>query len=605
MIRLKLLQKDRILCADAGKDVSMTLFDVLTLIGGLCLFLFGMNLMGEALEKKAGSRLKTILGKITGNKMTGFLLGLGVTAVIQSSSATTVMVVGFVNSGIMTLHQAINVIMGANVGTTVTAWLLSLTGISGDNLFVQLLKPKSFTPVLALVGIVFYMFSKKPGRKDTGMILLGFATLMTGMEAMTGAVSGLRNVPEFQNILVMFSNPVLGVFAGALLTAIIQSSSASVGILQALASTGQITYATAVPIIMGQNIGTCVTAMISSVGTNKNARRTAVVHLLFNIIGTAVWLAVFCAVKALFDLPVIQQSANQLGIAIVHTAFNVLCTALLLPMSGLLEKIACLIVRDDAREEGTDELDERLMAAPAVAIAQCRKVVDRMAQISVDALKASLNMLDEYDGKTADRIREDEDRTDRYEDLLGDYLVCLSNHALSDEDRQESAELLHLIGDFERISDHAVNILESAEEMREKHISFSDAAQRELKIMRSAVCEILDLALEAYRNNDPRTAKQVEPLEEVVDTLKEQLRMRHILRLQNGVCTIELGFVWADLLTNLERVADHCSNIAGRVIESRNASIDLHAYLDNVKIGNQKFAEEYNAYAKKYALMED
>ncbi|MDD6502262.1 MAG: Na/Pi cotransporter family protein [Oscillospiraceae bacterium] len=583
----------------------MTLFDVLTLIGGLCLFLFGMNLMGEALEKKAGSRLKTILGKITGNKMTGFLLGLGVTAVIQSSSATTVMVVGFVNSGIMTLHQAINVIMGANVGTTVTAWLLSLTGISGDNLFVQLLKPKSFTPVLALVGIVFYMFSKKPGRKDTGMILLGFATLMTGMEAMTGAVSGLRNVPEFQNILVMFSNPVLGVFAGALLTAIIQSSSASVGILQALASTGQITYATAVPIIMGQNIGTCVTAMISSVGTNKNARRTAVVHLLFNIIGTAVWLAVFCAVKALFDLPVIQQSANQLGIAIVHTAFNVLCTALLLPMSGLLEKIACLIVRDDAREEGTDELDERLMAAPAVAIAQCRKVVDRMAQISVDALKASLNMLDEYDGKTADRIREDEDRTDRYEDLLGDYLVCLSNHALSDEDRQESAELLHLIGDFERISDHAVNILESAEEMREKHIRFSDAAQRELKIMRSAVCEILDLALEAYRNNDPRTAKQVEPLEEVVDTLKEQLRMRHILRLQNGVCTIELGFVWADLLTNLERVADHCSNIAGRVIESRNASIDLHAYLDNVKIGNQKFAEEYNAYAKKYALMED
>ena len=605
MIRLKLLQKDRILCADAGKDVSMTLFDVLTLIGGLCLFLFGMNLMGEALEKKAGSRLKTILGKITGNKMTGFLLGLGVTAVIQSSSATTVMVVGFVNSGIMTLHQAINVIMGANVGTTVTAWLLSLTGISGDNLFVQLLKPKSFTPVLALVGIVFYMFSKKPGRKDTGMILLGFATLMTGMEAMTGAVSGLRNVPEFQNILVMFSNPVLGVFAGALLTAIIQSSSASVGILQALASTGQITYATAVPIIMGQNIGTCVTAMISSVGTNKNARRTAVVHLLFNIIGTAVWLAVFCAVKALFDLPVIQQSANQLGIAIVHTAFNVLCTALLLPMSGLLEKIACLIVREDAREEGTDELDERLMAAPAVAIAQCRKVVDRMAQISVDALKASLNMLDEYDGKTADRIREDEDRTDRYEDLLGDYLVRLNNHALSNEDRQESAELLHLIGDFERISDHAVNILESAEEMREKHIRFSDAAQRELKIMRSAVCEILDLALEAYRNNDPRTAKQVEPLEEVVDTLKEQLRMRHILRLQNGVCTIELGFVWADLLTNLERVADHCSNIAGRVIESRNASIDLHAYLDNVKIGNQKFAEEYNAYAKKYALMED
>ena len=583
----------------------MTIYDGLTLIGGLCLFLFGMNIMGEALEKCAGSRLKTILGKITGNKLTGFLLGLGVTAVIQSSSATTVMVVGFVNSGLMTLKQAINVIMGANVGTTVTAWLLSLSGISGDSFLVTMLKPTSFTPILALIGIACYMFSKSPKKKDVGMILLGFATLMTGMETMSGAVSGLRDVPEFRNILLMFSNPVLGVFAGALLTAVIQSSSASVGILQALSTTGQITYLTAVPIIMGQNIGTCVTAMLSSVGTNKNARRTAVVHLLFNIIGTVVWLTVFCAVKSLVVLPILDESANQMGIAVIHSAFNILCTALLLPMSGILEKLAYLVVREDNTTDDVEELDERLMAAPAVAIAQCRRIVDQMASLADRALKDSMEMLENYSGKTAETIRAAEDKTDRYEDTLGDYLVKLSSHSLSDSDRLETAELLHLIGDYERIADHAVNILGSAEEMREKGISFSPAAQKELKIMCSAVSEILDLSLKAYETNDVKLAKQVEPLEEVVDTLKEQLRMRHILRLQNGTCTIELGFVWADLLNSLERVADHCSNIAGRVIENANHTIELHAYMENVKLGDRKFAQMYSDYAKKYALVEE
>lgn len=583
----------------------MTIYDGLTLIGGLCLFLFGMNIMGEALEKCAGSRLKTILGKITGNKLTGFLLGLGVTAVIQSSSATTVMVVGFVNSGLMTLKQAINVIMGANVGTTVTAWLLSLSGISGDSFLVTMLKPTSFTPILALIGIACYMFSKSPKKKDVGMILLGFATLMTGMETMSGAVSGLRDVPEFRNILLMFSNPILGVFAGALLTAVIQSSSASVGILQALSTTGQITYLTAVPIIMGQNIGTCVTAMLSSVGTNKNARRTAVVHLLFNIIGTVVWLTVFCAVKSLVVLPILDESANQMGIAVIHSAFNILCTALLLPMSGILEKLAYLVVREDNTTDDVEELDERLMAAPAVAIAQCRRIVDQMASLAGRALKDSMEMLENYSGKTAETIRAAEDKTDRYEDTLGDYLVKLSSHSLSDSDRLETAELLHLIGDYERIADHAVNILGSAEEMREKGISFSTAAQKELKIMCSAVSEILDLSLKAYETNDVMLAKQVEPLEEVVDTLKEQLRMRHILRLQNGTCTIELGFVWADLLNNLERVADHCSDIAGRVIENANHTIELHAYMENVKLGDRKFAQMYSDYAKKYALVEE
>ena len=581
----------------------MDLFDVLTLLGGLSLFLFGMNLMGASLEKRAGSSLKILLGKLTSRKILGFLTGMGDTAVIQSSSATTVMVVGFVNSGLLTLRQAISVIMGANVGTTVTAWILSLTGLDGDNFFVMLLKPTSFTPILALIGVVLTMMAKSDKKKDVGMILLGFAVLMFGMDTMSGAVAGLEEVPEFRNILLMFSNPVLGVLAGAGLTAIIQSSSASVGILQALSATGQVTYGAAIPIIMGQNIGTCVTAMISSVGANKNAKRAAVVHLLFNIVGTAVWLAVFYGINAVVQFSFVSHSIDQLGIAVVHTAFNILCTALLFPFSGLLEKMACRLVPDTKAPEKIQILDERFLATPSVAIDRCQEVAETMARISMDALKTSCQLIEHYDPKSAQAVRETEQEADQYEDMLGTYLVKLGRADLNAADSRETAKLLHIIGDFERISDHAVNLVESAEEIRNKGLSFSVHAKQELAVLTAAVGEVMDLALDAFLQNDPALAAKVEPLEQVVDTLKEQLRNRHILRLQKGECTIELGFVWSDLLTSLERVADHCSNIAGCVIEMSHDSLDVHEYLDNVKAGGPGFLRAYEAYAQKYALM--
>ena len=581
----------------------MDLFDVLTLLGGLSLFLFGMNLMGASLEKRAGSSLKILLGKLTSRKILGFLTGMGVTAVIQSSSATTVMVVGFVNSGLLTLRQAISVIMGANVGTTVTAWIMSLTGLDGDNFFVMLLKPTSFTPILALIGVVLTMMAKSDKKKDVGMILLGFAVLMFGMDTMSGAVAGLEEVPEFRNILLMFSNPVLGVLAGAGLTAIIQSSSASVGILQALSATGQVTYGAAIPIIMGQNIGTCVTAMISSVGANKNAKRAAVVHLLFNIVGTAVWLAVFYGINAVVQFSFVSHSIDQLGIAVVHTAFNILCTALLFPFSGLLEKMACRLVPDTKAPEKIQILDERFLATPSVAIDRCQEVAETMARISMDALKTSCQLIEHYDPKSAQAVRETEQEADQYEDMLGTYLVKLGRADLNAADSRETAKLLHIIGDFERISDHAVNLVESAEEIRNKGLSFSVHAKQELAVLTAAVGEVMDLALDAFLQNDPALAAKVEPLEQVVDTLKEQLRNRHILRLQKGECTIELGFVWSDLLTSLERVADHCSNIAGCVIEMSHDSLDVHEYLDNVKAGGPGFLRAYEAYAQKYALM--
>ena len=581
----------------------MDLFDVLTLLGGLSLFLFGMNLMGASLEKRAGSSLKILLGKLTSRKILGFLTGMGVTAVIQSSSATTVMVVGFVNSGLLTLRQAISVIMGANVGTTVTAWILSLTGLDGDNFFVMLLKPTSFTPILALIGVVLTMMAKSDKKKDVGMILLGFAVLMFGMDTMSGAVAGLEEVPEFRNILLMFSNPVLGVLAGAGLTAIIQSSSASVGILQALSATGQVTYGAAIPIIMGQNIGTCVTAMISSVGANKNAKRAAVVHLLFNIVGTAVWLAVFYGINAVVQFSFVSHSIDQLGLAVVHTAFNILCTALLFPFSGLLEKMACRLVPDTKAPEKIQILDERFLATPSVAIDRCQEVAETMARISMDALKTSCQLIEHYDPKSAQAVRETEQEADQYEDMLGTYLVKLGRADLNAADSRETAKLLHIIGDFERISDHAVNLVESAEEIRNKGLSFSVHAKQELAVLTAAVGEVMDLALDAFLQNNPALAAKVEPLEQVVDTLKEQLRNRHILRLQKGECTIELGFVWSDLLTSLERVADHCSNIAGCVIEMSHDSLDVHEYLDNVKAGGPGFLRAYEAYAQKYALM--
>ena len=582
----------------------MDFFDVLTLLGGLSLFLFGMNLMGNSLEKCAGSSLKVLLSKLTSRKILGFLTGLGVTAVIQSSSATTVMVVGFVNSGLLSLRQAIGVIMGANVGTTVTAWILSLTGLDGESFFIRLLEPTSFSPVLALIGVGLTMMAKSERKKDVGMILLGFAVLMFGMDTMSGAVAGLQDVPEFQSIFLMFTNPVLGVLAGAILTAIIQSSSASVGILQALSATGQVTYGAAIPIIMGQNIGTCVTAMISSVGANKNAKRAAVVHLLFNIIGTCVWLSVFYLINAVVHFDFVGNSIDQLGIAVVHTTFNVLCTALLFPFSGRLEKLACRLVRDDKVPEQIQILDERLLSTPPVAIGRCQEVAETMARISMDALRTGCRLIEHYDAKEAQAVRETEKEADQYEDMLGTYLVKLGRENLSERDNRQVSKLLHIIGDFERISDHAVNVVESAEEMRSKGLHFSPQAKQELNVLTSAVGEIMDLSLDAFLKDDPDLAVKVEPLEQVVDTLKEQLRNRHILRLQRGECTIELGFVWSDLLTDLERVADHCSNIAGCVIEMSHGSLDVHEYLDYIKGGSIAFQRAYNAYARKYALME-
>lgn len=580
----------------------MDIFSILTLAGGLSLFLFGMSIMGQALERRAGDQLRSILGRFTSGRVSGLLTGLGVTAVIQSSSAATVMVVGFVNSGLMTLRQAINVIMGANIGTTVTAWILSLTGIDSGNVFIQLLKPASFTPVLAVAGIILYLFCKPTKRKDTGTILLGFATLMFGMETMSGAVSGLRDVPSFQQLFILFKNPILGVLAGAALTAVIQSSSASVGILQALAVTGQVSYGAAIPIIMGQNIGTCATAMLSSVGASKNAKRAALVHLSFNVIGSAVWLAVFCVLRAALAPALLAEPATRVGIAAVHTVFNILCTLLMLPLSGFLERLVCGLIPDAHQPEARPELDERLLAAPHIALERCREVASDMAKTAGSALSASLAALRECTPELAASIREGEEKTDRYEDILGSYLVKLSARQIGEADSMEAAKLLKIIGDFERIADHAVNLLESAEEMREKKLRLTDAAVAELDVLCAAVTEILELSLAAFLGNDLSAAAQVEPLEQVIDQLKEQLRTRHILRLQQGVCTIGTGFAWSDLLTDLERTADHCSNIAGSVIDAANGSMDLHRSLRELRSGGMDFPVRINQYREKYAL---
>lgn len=582
--------------------VSMDIFDVLTLVGGLSLFLFGMNIMGQALERRAGGQLRFLLEKLTTGRVAGLMTGLGVTAIIQSSSATTVMVVGFVNSGLMTLKQAINIIMGANVGTTVTAWILSLAGIDSDSFFVKLLKPSSFTPMLALIGIVLYMFTKDTKKKDTGTILLGFATLMFGMESMSGAVAGLRDVPAFQQMFIMFQNPVLGVLAGAVLTAVIQSSSASVGILQALAVTGRVSYGAAIPIIMGQNIGTCVTAMISSVGANKNAKRAAMVHLLFNIIGTIVWLTVFCLFRAVFRPAFLDGAASLVGIAVAHSVFNVLCTMLMLPLSGFLERLVTVMVPDAKQPEEVSELDERLFATPSIALERCHEVAADMAKISGAALKEALASLNRYSPETAAYIREKEDKTDHYEDILGTYLVNLSTRQISGADSREAAKLLKIIGDFERIADHAVNLLESAEELRDKGRCFTEAATEELAVISAAVRDILDLSLTAFLENDLSAAAMVEPLEQVIDHLKEQLRTHHILRLQKGECTIDTGFVWLDLLTDLERTADHCSNIAGCMIDVAHDNMNLHQSLRSFRNDSEDFHERYAEYMSKYAL---
>ena len=582
----------------------MDIFDVLTLIGGLCLFLFGMNVMGDSLERRAGNSLKNILARLTKNKLTGFLTGLAVTAVIQSSSATTVMVVGFVNSGILTLRQSISVIMGANIGTTVTAWILSLGGISGDNIVMQLLKPTSFTPILALIGTVMIMFGKSDSKKDSGTILLGFATLMFGMDTMSDAVAGLADVPQFQNMFIMFKNPILGVLVGALLTAVIQSSSASVGILQALSATGQVSYGAAVPIIMGQNIGTCITAILSSLGTTKNAKRAAIVHLSFNVVGTVVWLTVFSIISALLKPAILDAGASHFGIAVAHSAFNIACTILLLPMSSLLEKLAIRLVPDTKTSASvkTTELDERLLATPPVALARCEALVREMAEISVSSFVDSLDILNNYDEEKAQKIFDAEEKADHYEDILGTYLVKLSRCKLSDADSCIVSKLLKLIGDYERISDHSENVVELSKELRDKQIVFTPNAKRELGTLCNAVREILKLSHEAYLNDDFDKAILVEPLEEVIDDLKADMRNNHILRLKNGECTIEAGFVWADLLTDLERTADHCSNIAVCVIDAAQYNMNLHESARSIKTNHSVYDEKFAFYKEKYTI---
>ena len=577
----------------------MDSFDVLTLIGGLSLFLFGMNIMGQALERKAGNKLKDLLAKMTNSKFKGFLTGLVITAVIQSSSATTVMVVGFVNSGLMTLRQAINVIMGANIGTTITSWILSLGDIDGSSILITLLKPTSFTPILALVGIIFYMFLKDDSKKDIGSILLGFATLMFGMDTMSNAVSGLANVPSFSNLFILFTNPLLGVLVGALLTAIIQSSSASVGILQALSSTGQVTYGAAVPIIMGQNIGTCVTCLLSSIGTNKNARRAAVVHLLFNKIGTVVILTLFCIIKTFVYIPLLSEQASMFGIALTHSIFNVLCVMILLPMSALLEKLALRIIPDDKIKEKYDELDTRLFVTPTLALAQAKSSLSDMADTSRKAITMALKSVNNYSDKLYEDILKQEDKNDRYEDKIGTYLVDLSSkNTLSESESKEVSKMLKIIGDLERIADHAINIGQASRELRDKNLSLSEDAIKEMDNMLNAVKECVDLSLLAFEKDDLAIALKVPPLEEVIDELKAILRANHIDRVKRRQCSIEAGFIWSDLLTNLERVGDHCNNIATEIIDDLNYD---NRYFHKTK-RHASDDEGYDAMYRDYSL---
>ncbi len=582
----------------------MTIFDFLSMLGGLALFLYGMHLMSTSLESMSGGVLERALERSTSSKWKALLLGTVATAIIQSSSATTVMTVGFVNGGIMTLNQAVGIIMGANIGTTATAWILSLTGIQGTSLLVQLLKPTSFTPILAVIGVILTMFSKKQKKKTIGAVLCGFAVLMYGMHMMSSAVKPLADMPGFVSIMTRFSNPVLGVLTGAVITGIIQSSSASVGILQALSLTGGVTYGIAIPIIMGQNIGTCVTALLSCIGASKNAKRTAMVHLYFNIIGTVIFLVLFYTLNAFFHFSFLDDVLDPAHIAIIHTSFNLLTTAILFPASNFLVMLAKRTIPDKQAKEEEWPLDERFLDLPAFALEQCRNVIERMATLSRDTLLMALDTVEHYDAKKIAQVIANEDEIDKYEDRLGTYLVQLSTRQLMEKDSNEIGMFLHMIGDFERISDHAVNLTEVAQEMHEKKLSFSGAAKAEIRVFSSALSEILNNAIDAFLKEDLDEARLVEPLEEVIDAIQAEIRARHVLRLQEGVCTIELGFVLSDLLTNMERVSDHCSNIAATLIQTNNETFDMHSYLHAVKAadGNEEFTACVKEYSDKYAL---
>ncbi len=588
----------------------MDIFGVLTMLGGLAMFLYGMNAMGDGLSKVSGGKMEQILERLTSNKLKGVLLGALVTAVIQSSSATTVMVVGFVNSGIMKLSQAISIIMGSNIGTTMTAWILSLSGVEGDSFFIKMLKPTSFSPILAIIGIALLLFAKSEKKKDVGNILVGFAILMFGMDTMSGAVKPLADVPEFTSLFTMFTNPILGVLVGAGVTAVIQSSSASVGILQALCVTGAITYGSAFPIILGQNIGTCVTAMISSIGASKNAKRTALVHLYFNIVGTIIFMILFVVIKAAVNPAILGEAANGAGIAVIHSIFNIGATLILLPFSQGLEKLAYMTVKDEPEdnkeEKHMDEalrvLDIRFLDQPAYAMTLCKTAAVKMAELSKESIFTSIELLENYDEEKAHKVVELEGRVDQFEDEVGNYLMKLSSRDLTESDSKSLSMLLHSIGDFERISDHALNICESAKEKYEKGMKFSDMAQTEINTFSRAIEEIVSLAVETFSKEDQNEAKMIEPLEDVVDKLNVKLKRRHIERLRQGTCTIELGFVLSDITTNFERIADHCSNIAVSVLQKED-EFDSHEYLDTLEKGeNTAFREKYLDYKEKYKL---
>ena len=586
----------------------MDIFDVLSLLCGLALFLYGMEVMGDALKKSAGSSLKTILGKMTSNPLKGFLLGLGVTAVIQSSSATTVMVVGFVNSGTMTLLQAVGVIMSANVGTAVTAWLTGLSGLGAGAeealSIIRWFKPDSWMPVLAMIGICLLMFAKRGKKKDVGHILLGFAVLMVGMAMMSDSVGGLKESEKFKQLLVMFENPILGVMAGLILTAIVQSSSASVGILQSLTVTGVITYGAAIPIIMGQNIGTCVTAMLSAISANKNGKRAAMVHLYFNIIGVVVYLSLFYVLDAIFNFAFADYIIDMWGVAGVHTIFKILSVILMAPFYKQLAKLAELTIKDKKGENDTVTLlDERLITTPSIAVARATEVTAMMAEEATASLLKAFTLFDKYDAKLADEIRESETKVDVYEDALGSYLIQVASHTQDEKDSEQITKILHMIGDYERISDHAVNVVESVEELRDKKTAFSEGAMKELVVLKKALTNILEMTCEACKANDITRAADVEPLEQVVDELIEKMKRNHVRRLQKNECTIELGFVLSDLLVNLERVSDHCSNIAGCIIEiSQYGALDMHKYIADIRHGSAKFEEKYNEFKKEYVI---
>lgn len=580
----------------------MDIFAVISLIGGLAMFMYGMNVMGESLEKLAGGKLEKIFEKLTSNPFKGLILGMTVTAIIQSSSTTTVMLVGFVNSGIMKLSQAISIIMGANIGTTITSWILSLSGIEGDSFFIKMLKPSSFSPIIALIGIILIMSKKGDKTKVIGNALLGFSILMFGMDTMSSSVKPLAEVPEFKEILAKFSNPVLGVLVGAILTAIIQSSAASVGMLQSLSQTGMITFGSAIPIILGQNIGTCATALLSCIGANKNAKRVAIVHLYFNVIGTVIFLAIFYTLNALFDFTFLNDTVTGFNIAIVHTIFNLVTTIVMFPLINVLEKLAYLTIKETEEKEEIQILDERLLNTPSVALEQARNVTVTMAQKTLKSIMLALEVFKNYDSKKAEKVIVYENMVDAYEDRIGSYLVKLGAKNLSEADSKSTSELLHVIGDLERISDHAINIVETSEEMISKKIKFSTDAYDELIVLVNAVSDVLNMTEKCFANNDISLAHKIEPLEEVIDRLRLELRNRHIQRLKNGKCTMELGFLYTDLLTELERVSDHCSNIAVCMIQiEENNAFDFHEYTNHLS-ENEEFESRVDSFSKNYQL---